>query len=122
MIDVHFRSSRKISIDRNAGDYPTHEFIIDNAEAAKLFKTIKKPTDEMSKLIVALGEIVYSVQYPHVILRVDGNFKHNGGNGNDDTGNEGGTDTGVGRGRKAAGRGDHKGGDRKGKGKAKGST
>ena len=103
-------------------EYPTHEFIIDNAEAAKLFKTIKKPTDEMRRLIVALGEIVYSVQFPHVILRVDGNFEHNGGNRNDDTANEGDGSTDMDRGRKAAGRGDHKGGDRKGKGKAKGST
>lgn len=103
-------------------EYPTHEFIIDSTEAEKLFKTIKKPTDEMRELIIALVEIVYSVQTPHVTLRVDGDFEHNGGDRDDGTGNERDAAAGVGRGRKAAGRGDHKGSDRKGKGKGKESS
>ena len=52
-------------------DYPTHEFIIDSAEAKKIFKTVREPSDEINRLIIELGEIIYSVRSPHVILRAD---------------------------------------------------
>ena len=69
-------------------DYPTHEFIIDSAEASKLFTTVREPTEEINGLIMALGEAVYSVQSPHFIRRVDGNFDHSGGNEDDRTSQE----------------------------------
>ena len=69
-------------------DYPTHEFIIDSAEASKLFTTVREPTEKVRGLIMALGETVYSVQSPYYIRRVDGNFDHSGGNEDDGTSHE----------------------------------
>ncbi len=51
--------------------YPAHGFIIDCAEAKKLFKIVKEPTEEMNDLMSALAGIVYVVQSPQIILRVD---------------------------------------------------
>ena len=64
-------------------DYPEHEFIIDSAEAEKLFIIVKEPTTEMTALIVALGDIAYVEQSPYVISRVDGQFAHEENNANE---------------------------------------
>ena len=104
-------------------DYPTHEFIIDSAEAKKLFKVANEPTNEMDALTSVLGEIVYSVQSPHFVLRAD----RYPGDKRDEPSSE--TDTqdaaGMDPGRKAERRGDRKGkqeGKRKRKGKKKEPT
>ena len=65
-------------------DYPTHEFIIDSQEAKKLFKIVKDPSEEMNRLTKELGEIAYSVQSPHVIMRAD---RHLEQEESDDNGN-----------------------------------
>ncbi len=52
-------------------DYPTHGFIIDSKEAKQLFENVDELTPEMEELILALGNVAYSVQFPHVIQRVD---------------------------------------------------
>lgn len=87
--------------------YPEHEFIIDSAEAKGLFNQVNDPTDEMNSLILALGETVYSVQKPHAIRRLDGNFEE--GEINDDgTDPDGNGAAGVAEGRKAPRRGNRK--------------
>ena len=62
------------TVRRLVEDYPTHEFIIDSKEARKLFKTVNNPTPEMTALTVALGDIAYRSQSPHVVRRLDVNF------------------------------------------------
>ncbi len=52
-------------------DYPTHDFIIDREEAKGLFINVDNTTGEMNALIRAFGEIVYLMQEPHVVHRVD---------------------------------------------------
>ena len=54
--------------------YPAHGFIIDHEEAKRLFKVVEQPTEEMTDLIMALGETIYEVQGPARVLRVDGDF------------------------------------------------
>lgn len=92
-------------------DYPTHEFIIDSADARKIFKTVNEPSEEMTRLIIELGEIVYSVQSPSVVLRADrhveeGDHESDGSNGADA---ESTATTGVDGGRKAPRRSNRKG-------------
>ncbi|MCY3688894.1 MAG: hypothetical protein OXI17_12275 [Gammaproteobacteria bacterium] len=59
-------------------DYPAHEFIIDEMESKGLFNIVNRETAEISELESELGSIVYTVQDPHYIERVDGNFKKEG--------------------------------------------
>jgi hypothetical protein len=40
--------------------YPSHDFIIDNEEAAGLFKNVDQPEEELYKLIGYLGEAAYN--------------------------------------------------------------
>ena len=89
--------------------YPEHGFIIDCEEAKGLFKSVEEPTEEINALMMALGDIVYEEQSPHIILRLDGDFEQKEV---DDDGTESGGDktSRVDRGRKAKGRGDNPGG------------
>ena len=64
-------NSTRETVRQLVEDYPTHEFIIDSAEAKKIFKTVREPSDEISRLIIELGEIIYSEQSPHIVIRAD---------------------------------------------------
>ena len=57
-------------------DYPTHEFIIDREEATSIFKKVPDLPEEVNNIMMALGDLVYSVQSPHYVRRVDGIFNH----------------------------------------------
>lgn len=97
-------------------DYPSHEFIIDREEVRKLFKTVKDPTKEMHELVLALADIVYVEQSPHIISRLDGNFEQTEDD-DDESGPEGDAPASVDRGRKTARRSNNP-RKRKGKGTA----
>ena len=109
-------NATKETVRQLVEDYPAHEFIIDSVEARKLFTTVKEPTEEIDNLTFALGEIVYTVQSPQVILRLDKHLESPGDDKNA-TGTKGddGTDierseaASVDHGRKATRRGDRKG-------------
>ena len=96
------------TVRRLVEDYPTHEFIIDREEARELFKNVSEPTSEMQDLMVALGEIVYSVQSPHLIMRLDKELKQT--EATDDEDGEGRNEiTDMDQRRKETRRGNHKG-------------
>ena len=71
----HSGNATRETVRRLVEDYPTHEFIIDREEAKELFENVSDPTNEMNELMIALGENVYSVQSPHLILRLDEELK-----------------------------------------------
>ena len=89
-------------------DYPTHGFIIDNAEADTLFETVKGPTEEMHKLMFSLGEVVYVAQSPHVVGRLDGHSPEDGNDRAAKRSPEGSSPTDVDRRRKAPRRSNRK--------------
>ncbi len=102
-------------------DYPTHEFIIDREEVRNIFKTVREPNEEMVNFITSIGDIIYSVQSPHVILRADRNLeREEDHDGDEETSHETTTVAAdVDQGRKAARRGDRQ---RKREGKAPSQT
>ena len=51
--------------------YPSHEFIIDDFEARKLFRNVSKPTEEVFDLITKLGTRIYSEKDPCFVQRLD---------------------------------------------------
>ena len=91
-------------------DYPAHRFIIDREEARDLFKTVNEPTEEINTLVTALGDIVYTEQSPHIILRLDGNFEEDEEDDHetDEDRYDDGDPPSMDQGRKTEGRSDHK--------------
>ena len=81
----HGGNASSETVQRLVEDYPTHEFIIDSAEAKDLFKIVKEPTDEMENFITALGEVAYAAQSPHVVLRADKQVEPERSQGDDDS-------------------------------------
>ena len=64
------RNATKKTVRQLVEGYPDHGFIIDREEARGLFNSVKEPTEEINALMIALGDIVYEEQSPHVILRL----------------------------------------------------
>ena len=85
----HGGNATRKTVLRLVEDYPTHEFIIDSEEAKGLFKDIEEPTDEMDSLITELGDIIYSVQSQHIVLRLDKELKKTEGTEDENTGAKG---------------------------------
>jgi hypothetical protein len=48
------------SVYRLVHDYPSHDFIIDNQEAVRLFKNVSEPDENLYKLVALLGDAAYS--------------------------------------------------------------
>ncbi len=103
-------------------EYPSHNFIIDREEAKKLFLNIIHTTPEMDTLISEMGDVVYSVQYPHFVSRIsqsltqkeeDPNVKNTraeaGPQEDPKTGNDGDTQANMDQGCQTTGRSDHQG-------------
>ncbi|MDE0004416.1 MAG: hypothetical protein OXQ29_17135 [Rhodospirillaceae bacterium] len=108
LLAEHGGNATKETVRQLVEDYPTHEFIIDSEEAKKLFKNVKESTEEMDRLILALGEVAYSVQDPHVVLRADRHPEPEGEGNDDSAGHEGSAAASVDQRRKATRRGNRK--------------
>ena len=104
----HGGNAKTGTVKKLVEGYPAHEFIIDSAEAKQLFNRVNDPTKEMNSLTMALGELIYSVQSPHFIYRLDGNFEHREDE-DDSTVSNTSEATGLDRGRKTKRRGNRKG-------------
>ena len=109
-------NAAKTTVRKLVEGYPDHGFIIDREEARDLFNSVKEPTEEISALIIALGDIVYEEQSPHIILRLDGNFERKE-DSEDEPAPERDDSANVDQRRKTAGRSDNQ-GKPKAKGKA----
>ena len=72
------KNARPGTVQKLVEDYPTHEFIIDFAEAQTLFEDVQHPTAEVMAVINSLGEIAYDVRPNHVIGRLDGDSNQTG--------------------------------------------
>ena len=77
-LSQHCENSHPDTVRTLVEDYPAHEFIIDKAEAERLFKVVAEPSEELSSLMRALGPLVYSEQTPHFVKRLDGNLEAKG--------------------------------------------
>lgn len=58
-------------IAKLVGQYPSHDFVIDRAEAETIFETVCKPSASMIEFEDALGRVIYTPQEPHFVFRID---------------------------------------------------
>ncbi len=63
---------REGAIQALISGYPSHEFVIDDAECEKLFHRVRRPSPTLDGLMMRLGEIVYYEQQTHVVRRLNG--------------------------------------------------
>jgi hypothetical protein len=64
--------------------YPSHDFIIDNEEAADLFENVDEPTDELYSLIRTLGEEAYNEPNSPIVCALTKRSAHQATGGEDD--------------------------------------
>jgi hypothetical protein len=65
------KNTNQTTVQSLVHKYPAHDFIIDQDEAKKLFKTVDTPDLNLTRLMKALGELVYTVQQPPLVVRLD---------------------------------------------------
>ncbi len=67
----HGKNATSTTVKRLVEEYPAHGFIIDKAEASRLFKSVDDPSPALLNLRKALSPYVYTEQRPHYVMRVD---------------------------------------------------
>ena len=66
----HAQNMREGAVEKLAKGYPSHDFIIDYAEAQVLFSSIEKPTMALYRLLGCLDDLVYSQQNIALVRRI----------------------------------------------------
>lgn len=56
------------TVDHLVSCYPSHDFVIDDTEARKLFRHVYMPTEELYTLTAALGKVAQSGSHQTVVL------------------------------------------------------
>ena len=59
------------TVSKLVSDYPSHDFIIDAAEARTLFQFVPPPTPAMGHLVLKIGAPAFSEQAQHIVYRAD---------------------------------------------------
>ncbi|SNR24717.1 hypothetical protein EYF88_01420 [Paracoccus sediminis] len=65
------KNAKPGAVEALVHSYPAHDFIIDGEEAKLLFESVESPDVNLSKLMQSLGSLVYSVQNPQLVIRLD---------------------------------------------------
>ena len=67
----HAGNAKPDTVEHLVHGYPSHDFIIDRAEAETLFRNVAEPQPEIATLVNHLGMTVYTQRMPHEIKRLD---------------------------------------------------
>src|SRR5262249_45958589 len=59
-LDKKYNNLKPNGLDRLIADYPSHEFVIDRAEAESLFKRVRSPSDNEGKLGQILEQTIWA--------------------------------------------------------------
>lgn len=66
----HAQNMREGAVEKLVKGYPSHDFIIDYAEAQALFSSIEKPAMALYRLLGCLDDLVYSQQNIALVRRI----------------------------------------------------
>jgi len=108
-LSEHCKNAKQNTVETLVSGYPSHNFIIDKAEAETLFERVESPSSAMTNLVAALGSVVYAEQSPCYVYRLDRILKDDEDGSDGPTDQKGGDDgSSVDSGRKASGAGNRR--------------